>query len=245
MRKRRDCLSLWRIWRKASPAASSLSSSMSSSSTPSSRSEQVWEKSNQFITGWRQNQISKKSNQSPLGDVAHIQIPAPPSLRNWYRRRMRHEERLKVLNFSPQMWFCFISALNNSYLRVLSDHGQSSRCFPGWHHKHLPSSNAASRPRFPKPELQKVCKSLPQARTLPWCLSGGKFWTEKMLVGRQNSLSAWFLLTGTQCDQLQHCERKADETWRGKKQVFLSFNDSWLSVFSVFHKDLATTSSTK
>ena len=103
MRKRRDCLSLWRIWRKASPAASSLSSSMSSSSTPSSRSEQVWEKSNQFITGWRQNQISKKSNQSPLGDVAHIQIPAPPSLRNWYRRRMRHEERLKVLNFSPNV----------------------------------------------------------------------------------------------------------------------------------------------
>ena len=63
MRKRRDCLSLWRIWRKASPAASSLSSSMSSSSTPSSRSEQVWEKSNQFITGWRQNQFFKKSNQ--------------------------------------------------------------------------------------------------------------------------------------------------------------------------------------
>ena len=188
MRKRRDCLSLWRIWRKASPAASSLSSSMSSSSTPSSRSEQVWEKSNQFITGWRQNQFFKKSNQSPLGDVAHFQIPAPPSLRNWYRRRMRHEERLKVLNFSPNVVLLlphhFISALNNSYLSVLSDHGQSlpnvpSRFFPGWHHKHLPSSNAASRPRFPKPELQKVCKSLPQARTLPWCLSGGKFWTEK------------------------------------------------------------------
>ena len=191
MRKRRDCLSLWRIWRKASPAASSLSSSMSSSSTPSSRSEQVWEKSNQFITGWRQNQFFKKSNQSPLGDVAHFQIPAPPSLRNWYRRRMRHEERLKVLNFSPNVVLLlphhFISALNNSYLSVLSDHGQSlpnlpSRCFPGWHHKHLPSSNAASRPRFPKPELQKVCKSLPQARTLPWCLSG--FERKSIEVGR-------------------------------------------------------------
>ena len=133
----------------------------------------------------------KKSNQSPLGDVAHIQIPAPPSLRNWYRRRMRHEERLKVLNFSPNVVLLlpnhFISALNNSYLSVLSDHGQSlpnlpSRCFPGWHHKHLPSSNAASRPRFPKPELQKVCKSLPQARTLPWCLSG--FERKSIEVGR-------------------------------------------------------------
>jgi len=32
-----------------------------------------------------------------------IQIPAPPSLRNWYRRRMRHEERLKegITNTCP------------------------------------------------------------------------------------------------------------------------------------------------
>ena len=34
-----------------------------------------------------------------------FQIPSPPSLRNWYRRRMRHEERLKVFTLSQ---FCLV-----------------------------------------------------------------------------------------------------------------------------------------
>ena len=51
---------------------------------------------------------------------------------------------------------------------------------PGRDHEHLPSSYAASRPCFPKCKLQKVCKPLPQARTLSRCLSGEKLGCGKM-----------------------------------------------------------------
>ena len=70
----------------------------------------------------------------------HIsQIPAPPSLRNWYRRRMRHEERLKVSNIFHCLCICICLCPCLFYCT-----------FEGGDHKHLSSSDATCRSRFPK-----------------------------------------------------------------------------------------------
>ena len=180
--QRRDCRSPPRSLQRESPEASSLSSLMSSSSTPSSRWVGLfchnqnlifyfWPGFLEFWLAGSLFRLSFRSQHRPpwgtgIGD-------------EWGTRSV--SRFLTFIHFPP---FLHQSLLDKAFSKghllptMLSLFYTFTPLYfytfalSGRDHEHLPSSNAASRPCFPKCKLQKVCKPLPQARTLSRCLSG-------------------------------------------------------------------------